>query len=227
MDNIENMQNSEKDNILENKSLIGIDPSFRALSYSLFDGKNKIYMDTLTTKLGSKMGFESIFHATQEQWKKFYKSLKTTGCFPGITEIVSEIPPPIGAFSAGLYGLDVYVLHNLWDTCKAENLFVLPPSFLTSVHGTRKYKKKESTELANYIISNLLPKEIEIIIPDSIGKTGRHTKGKLNNDKAESFIFLMRLFCKFNILNLKEILIKDIPSLNREPEKILCSREKR
>lgn len=207
-------------------NILAIDPSFRALSYSYCTGK-KIYLDTISYPLGKGIGFEKIYDAVHVQWEQFNMSIglvqKTSKS--KIDVVVSEIPPPIGTFSAGLYALDAYVLHNLFNTYKSiKELYVVSPSYLTSIHGTRKYKKKESTELARHFIEDVL-KDYEVIIPDSISeKTGRKTKGKLNNDKAESFIFLLRMMCKFNIRNKRSVILKHVSAFEREHERLLCAR---
>ena len=208
--------------------ILAIDPSFKALSFSLFDSDSKIvYIDTVSYPLGTSIGFEKIFDAVHVQWYQLKEKIDTylKGKSISIDYVVSEIPPPVGNFSAGLYALDYTILNNIFEEYKTvKDLYILSPSFLTKVHGRRGYKKGESTELAKYFIENILENQINVWIPNKVSETGRNIKGRLNNDKAESFIFLMRMFVKFNIYNLADTLIKEVDGLKHVGEKLLRSR---
>lgn len=208
--------------------ILAIDPSFKALSFSLFDSDSKIvYIDTVSYPLGTSIGFEKIFDAVHVQWYQLKEKIDTylKGKSISIDYVVSEIPPPVGNFSAGLYALDYTILNNIFDEYKTvKDLYILSPSFLTKVHGRRGYKKGESTELAKYFIENILENQINVWIPNKVSETGRNIKGRLNNDKAESFIFLMRMFVKFNIYNLADTITKEVDGLKHEGEKLLRSR---
>lgn len=208
--------------------ILAIDPSFKALSFSLFDSDSKIvYIDTVSYPLGTSIGFEKIFDAVHVQWYQLKEKIDTylKGKSISIDYVVSEIPPPVGNFSAGLYALDYTILNNIFEEYKnVKDLYILSPSFLTKVHGRRGYKKGESTELAKYFIENILENQINVWIPNKVSETGRNIKGRLNNDKAESFIFLMRMFVKFNIYNLADTITKEVDGLKHEGEKLLRSR---
>lgn len=208
--------------------ILAIDPSFKALSFSLFDSDSKIvYIDTVSYPLGTSIGFEKIFDAVHVQWYQLKDKIDTylKGKSISIDYVVSEIPPPVGNFSAGLYALDYTILNNIFEEYKTvKDLYILSPSFLTKVHGRRGYKKGESTELAKYFIENILENQINVWIPNKVSETGRNIKGRLNNDKAESFIFLMRMFVKFNIYNLADTITKEVDGLKHEGEKLLRSR---
>lgn len=208
--------------------ILAIDPSFKALSFSLFDSDSKIvYIDTVSYPLGTSIGFEKIFDAVHVQWYQLKEKIDTylRDKSISIDYVISEIPPPVGNFSAGLYALDYTILNNIFEEYKTvKDLYILSPSFLTKVHGRRGYKKGESTELAKYFIENILEKYINVVIPNKVSEKGRNIKGRLNNDKAESFIFLMRMFVKFNIYNLADTITKEVDGLKHEGEKLLRSR---
>ena len=208
--------------------ILAIDPSFKALSFSLFDSDSKIvYFDTVSYPLGTSIGFEKIFDAVHVQWYQLKEKIDTylKGKSISIDYVVSEIPPPVGNFSAGLYALDYTILNNIFEEYKTvKDLYILSPSFLTKVHGRRGYKKGESTELAKYFIESVLKDYINVRIPNKVSEKGRNIKGRLNNDKAESFIFLMRMFVKFNIYNLADTITKEVDGLKHEGEKLLRSR---
>lgn len=208
--------------------ILAIDPSFKALSFSLFDSNSKsVYIDTVSYPLGTSIGFEKIFDAVHVQWYQLKEKLDTylNDMSINIDYVISEIPPPVGNFSAGLYALDYTILNNIFEEYKTvKDLYILSPSFLTKVHGRRGYKKGESTELAKYFIESVLKDYINVRIPNKVSETGRNIKGRLNNDKAESFIFLMRMFVKFNIYNLADTITKEVDGLKHEGEKLLRSR---
>lgn len=86
--------------------ILAIDPSFKALSFSLYDSDTKkVYIDTVSYPLGTSIGFEKIFDAVHVQWYQLQNKidgyLKENNI--SIDVVISEIPPPIGNFSAGLY----------------------------------------------------------------------------------------------------------------------------
>lgn len=208
--------------------LMGIDPSFNHLAISIYDGKGNIYLDMVSTPLGSGMGFDKIFHSVKSQWEKLDKVMDRLYNENGIKVdcVISEVPPPVGTFSAGLFALDTYVLSNLfekYDTIK--RIYFVSPSYLGTIHGTSKYKKSDSTKLAKYYLNEVFEGKYNIIIPDNVSATGRKTKGQINNDKAESLLFLLRLFVKFNIDG-RALQIQSIMSgLGYEAEKLLCERK--
>ena len=137
----------------------------------------------------------------------------------------SEVPPPVGNFSAGLYALDKYTISNIfskYDTIK--EVYMIPPNYLCTIHGTSKYKKSDSTALANYFINEILKNDFNVVFPDSISESGRRMKGRLNNDRAESFLFMLRMFAKYDIKGYKNKIVSEIGGLGYEAEKLLCSR---
>lgn len=208
--------------------ILAIDPSFKALSFSLYDSDTKkVYIDTVSYPLGTSIGFEKIFDAVHVQWcqlqNKIDGYLKENNI--SIDVVISEIPPPIGNFSAGLYALDYTILNNLFEKYTTiKDLFILSPSFLTKVHGRRGYKKSESTALVKYFIDEVLSDSFDVYIPDSVSAKGRVSKGRLNNDKAESFIFLLRLIVRLNINGLASKVKSEAEGLSHEGEKLLRSR---
>jgi hypothetical protein len=209
--------------------IMGIDPSYNALSMSIYNVETgKVYVHTLSTELGDSIGFEKIFEAARylrEEQKKYIDSLIEEGCIDGITEIFSETPPPTAMFSSGLYALDVLMLSSLFDTYNTiERIYSIPSSYVSVIHGTNKYNKSQSTQLAKYFIDEILNNDIEVIIPDSISKTGRKLKGRMNNDKAESFLFLLRAITKYDINGLALKVSQEMSGFMHESEKLLIER---
>lgn len=208
--------------------ILAIDPSFKALSFSLYDSDTKkVYIDTVSYPLGTSIGFEKIFDAVHVQWYQLHNKIDDYIQKNNISidVVISEIPPPVGNFSAGLYALDYTILNNLFEKYTTiKDLFILSPSFLTKVHGRRGYKKSESTALVKYFIDEVLSDSFDVCIPDSVSAKGRVSKGRLNNDKAESFIFLLRLIVRLNINGLASKIKCEVEGLSHEGEKLLRSR---
>jgi hypothetical protein len=197
--------------------ILAQDPSFSKLAFSLYDGKDTIYLDNCNFKLGECVGFEKVFQANMSIWElykdklvKDYKVNKTLF----IDKIFSEIPPPVGMYSAGLFSLDTFILDRLFNfNPKCTEIFTLPPSFLMTIHNVRKYKKGESTVLAKYLINDVLKDNFTFKF-----------NGALNADRAESLFFLLRAFVKYDIKGSKEIIPRAISGFLSESEQLLISR---
>jgi hypothetical protein len=198
--------------------ILAQDPSFTKLAFSLYDGKETIYLDNCDFSLGECVGFEKIFNANREIMKQYltklvrdYKVNETLF----IDKIFSEIPPPNGMYSAGLFSLDTYVLDKLFTFNKqCDEIWTIPPSFLMTVHNIRKYNKKDSTTLAKYYMGDVLKNDLKFVI-----------RGTMNADKAESLFFLLRAFCKYDTLGLKGKIVNTISGFFSETEKLLISRK--
>ena len=207
--------------------IYAMDPSFNALAYSLYDGKDKIYIDKSSYELGTNIGFDKILIACRNLWESHITSLSKIGVGNEIKieKAVSEFAPPTSQFSAGLFSLDTFIISNMFDTFTSiQEFYGVPSSYLSTVHNHAKYTKSDSTKLAKYFINEVFPNEFEIIIPDNISEKGRKTKGTINNDKAESFLFLLRMFVKYDIHNLAKKIQSEMSGLGYESEKLLLSR---
>lgn len=207
--------------------ILAQDPSFSALAFSLYDGKDTIYIGSSSFKLGDSIGFEKIYTACDSLLGQYTGHLRDFGVGDtlSIDKVISEIPPPVGTFSAGLYALDTYILSNLWRTYPSINeMLIVSPSYLGTVHGTAKYAKSDSTRLVKYFINEVLQDDFKIVIQDNVSEKGRVTKGNINNDKAESFLFLLRAFCRYDIKGCRNKIVNEMKGLGHEAEKTLCVR---
>jgi hypothetical protein len=197
--------------------ILAQDPSFAKLAFSLYDGNGNIYLDNCEFKLGECIGFEKVFQANREILKQYLEKLTLNygvNSYLYINKIFSEIPPPNGMFSAGLYSLDTFILDKLFAFNKrCDEIWTLPPSFLMTVHNTRSYKKSDSTVLAKYFMNDILKDRFSFKF-----------KGALNADRAESFLFLLRAFVKYDIMGCKDIIIRAVSGLFSESEHLLISR---
>jgi hypothetical protein len=197
--------------------ILAQDPSFAKLAFSLYDGKSTIYIQNCTFSLGECVGFEKVFHASKDILSQYTTRLESLGVNKTlfIDKIFSEIPPPNGTYAAGLFALDTYILDHLWSYLPScSEIWTLPPSFLMTLHNTRKYKKSESVTLAKYFMNDILK-----------GRFTYKYTGILNADRAESFLFLVKAFCKYNIQECRESIIKAISGYFSESENLLIKRE--
>ena len=207
--------------------ILAQDPSFNALAFSLYDGEDTIYIDNSSFKLGDSIGFGRVYEACSDLIKQYTDRLGNFGVGETlfIDEIISEVPPPVGNFAAGLYALDTYILSNLWTKYESvKSMWIVSPSYLGTVHGTAKYQKSDSTKLAKYFINEVLADKFKIVIPDSVSATGRKQKGVMNNDRAESFLFLLRAFCKYDIKGCRDLITNEMKGLGYPAEQLLCTR---
>lgn len=207
--------------------ILAQDPSFNALAFSLYDGENTVYIDNSSYSLGNGIGFNKVFIASMELWKQYEGKLNhfKVGSMLNIDFVFSEIPPPVSNFSAGLFSLDTYILYKLFERYSTvKSIYTIPPSYLSTVHETSRYKKSDSTKLAKYFIKEVLSDYIKVVIPDSVSQNGRVTKGQINNDRAESFLFLLRAFSKYNIMGLRNKINSEMKGFGVEVESLLIER---
>jgi hypothetical protein len=198
--------------------ILAQDPSFSKLAFSLYDGKGNIFIDNCKFSLGDCVGFEKVFNANISIWEQYRSKLENDyGVNKSIwvKKVFSEIPPPTGMFSAGLYSLDTFILDRLFDfNSRCDEVWTLPPSFLMTIHNTRSYKKGDSTVLAKYLINDVLGDRFSY-----------NFSGVLNADRAESFFFLLRAFVKYDIRESRDLIINAISGFFSESEKLLIKRD--
>lgn len=206
---------------------MGMDPSFKNLAFSIYDGKDSIYIDKCEFPLGENIGFDKIYNGCLEVWKQFKERLDRFGVGKTlmVEKVISEFPPPTSQFSAGLFALDVFVLNRLFETYDCiKEVYIVPSNYLCTIHGTSKYQKSDSTKLAKYLIDEVFEGHYRLVIPDNVSDKGRKTKGKLNNDRAESLLFLLRMFCRYDIDGTADKLGSEMKGFMYPAEKLLCSR---
>lgn len=181
--------------------LMAIDPSFTCTGIAMYlDGK--FILDRV--KLGTKAGktFEDVWKKGCEVTNEVVKLCRKYQP----EQILSEIPPPVAGFSAGLWSLDTLLLYRL-AAAGAGKIYIMQPNYIGQIHGRRKYPKSESTKLAKNII-DLLKYKSDM----------SSMKTKINNDEAEAFILLCRLLVRNHIF---EGELSHIEGLFMEKEKEL------
>lgn len=207
--------------------ILAQDPSFKSLASSLYDGKDTIYVHRCSYPLGTSIGFDTIYTACHDLRNQYIGKLNKVVREQNIQidKVFSEYPPPISQFSSGLYALDTFVLSELWSAYSSiSEMYIIPPSYLSMVHGTSKYKKSDSTKLAKYFFDEVLVDKFKLCIEDTISEKGRRSKGVINNDKAESLIFLLRAFCKYDVKGCRDLIVSEMGGLGYSTEKLLVSR---
>ena len=175
--------------------LAGIDPSFSCSGISVMDTEKKIIrISDVREKIGVK-NYQNIFWTSLDVYDGVDKILN---CLGEVDYIVSETPYAGGQFSSGLHALDSIIFLNLLYSHKSlQKVFLISSRFLTHVHrknGIKKYSKSDSTKLVREGIFPILEKYDFDIEYGNKYKEKKDFKGGLNNNTAESFIFLFRLF---------------------------------
>ena len=199
-----------------NPVILAQDPSFAKLSFSLYDGKKTIYLDSCSFSLGESVGFERVFEGSLQIFNDYKDKLYGLGINRNIfiDYIISEIPPPNSMYSAGLFALDMHLLYRLYEMnglCKT--IYTLPPSFLVTLHNRQKYKKSDSTRMAKYFMDEIFGDQFEY-----------QFTGRLNADQAESFLFLIKAFYILDINGLREEITSAITGFYSPVEKVLVER---
>ena len=165
-------------------NLIGIDPSYKRAGIAIYDGKS-IRITCCKTDSNQDKSFGQVWTDLVGQTDRIINILK-----PYImtdSQLISEVPPPQGQDSPGLWGLDSVLFHRL-SRSKLNTVYTLYPTYLQHVHGKRKYAKSESVELCKAILDKLKNK-VNIVMDNQ----------RLSHDESEAVIFLCRLFVINNI----------------------------
>ncbi|MGL4999555.1 MAG: hypothetical protein ACRC0R_00120 [Cetobacterium sp.] len=172
--------------------MMGIDPSFRNLSTSTLTDDKKIHITWDGLELGNTVDFGRAHLVADKLTNRVVSKIKKK--FTTVEQIIVEVPPPNSQYSAGLFALDSLLMYKCRVFLKPSMMYTLSASFLTHLHGTDKYSKKDSRTLALHFIDVLTEWGYEVIINDRT----------LNNDMAEALLFMLKGICIDNTDNLKE-----------------------
>lgn len=177
--------------------LLGVDPSFTHTGLALIEGKD-IWLWYVGTKIGDK-SFANVYKAVEEVVSAVQESVMSLVGRAAFS-VVSEIPPASGSFASGLYGLDVSLMH-MWRSNKwVDNVKYVYPNMIGHLHGTRKYNKSDSVELAKRVLNRL--KELGFTV---------HVSGRLSNDMAEALLIGLT-GVRYKDEDLWKVLIDMVPS---------------
>ena len=99
-------------------------------------------------------------------------------------------------------------------------MYTLPPVFLAKIHNTRNYKKSDCTALAKHFMENVLAEYFTF----DLGVNDKGKSNRLSNDKADSFLFLLRMFVLYDIKGLSNVILNEIMGYFEPSEKILLDR---
>lgn len=152
--------------------LMGIDPSFTRTGLSIYNTETKeLFITKIVNELPKNKSFQNLFNVASSISENILKIIEDYD----VDFIISEVPPPQGSFSSGLFGLDMVILYSIRSLVK--EIYTVPPTYLAHIHGKRGYKKSDSSELGKRLIP---------LLTDKVHKRYTH-------DEYESLIFLCRL----------------------------------
>lgn len=179
--------------------LVGIDPSFSCAGVSVMDTEKKIIrLSDARTEIGKK-SFENIFWASTRIHQDIREIIDAVGK-PDI--LVSEKPYAGGRFSSGLHTLDATLFYDYIHRYQSlQNVYLMSARFLSHVHsqnGIKDYKKSDSTNLVRHQLLPIFEENGWDIDYGSKYAEKKSFKGAMNNDQAESFIFLTGLVISRN-----------------------------
>lgn len=131
-------------------------------------------LTNLTIKTEPK---DKSFRGTQSSIREILTQLRPL--MERADHMVMEEPFPKSEYSSGLWALDTAVFQLASELPNIKTLVTYNPSTLGHIHGTRKYNKSDSTNLANRLREELLT---------------NHTKNKkrITHDEAEATIYLCK-----------------------------------
>lgn len=189
--------------------VMGIDPSYRNLAISTLYTNRTIILENYQSKLGDRIDFTKAYQVADELTNEVATSISKRN--KNIDLIISEIPAPTMQFSSGLSILDSLLLYKLSVVLNPNKIYTLSPSFLSHLHGTNKYTKKDSLTLCKHFISVLEENNYKV-----------EYIGKLNSDMAEAFLFMLKgviILNKYN--NLQTIILNELNTFLGDFYKIL------
>ena len=190
--------------------LIGIDPSLKRTGICAIDIKSKeVYIEKVLGPVGCK-SFDDVLinaQAMKEGVESFF-NLRGLGKY---ISAIMEIPPPMGQFSSGLWGLDILLASHIVVDKRVFQYIAIPPNYLAHLHGTRKYTKTESVDKSLLIIAKLIEIGYEVYVEGKCVRLNSTQRKGLCHDMSESLIMasrLMYLHCENKKLNkyLEEIM---------------------
>lgn len=163
--------------------ILALDPSYK--------NTGVVFMDGTCIRLFSvgeatpRKDFTHLYWAAMHTVKQIVHELKLNTLDPRSIILVSEIPPHLGEFAAGLYMLDTLLLTYLMDYCR--EVYVLNPNFLPKIHGKRKFRKGESVEL------------MQMLRQEFSGYTFIPDKKVYRSDICEAFLMFLRIYIKRDV----------------------------
>ena len=189
----------------------GLDPSYSRTGVSIYDTeKNYLKLDAVSKIESTDKTYQMMFKRMNLFSDRVLECLYSEG---DLDTLISEEPLPTSQFSSGLYALDSIIFNKVINR-GINKIYNLHPTYLKFVKEAKKSIKSESVILGKEIIKSLEDNGIEI----------RQTSSRLNNDTAESLIFLFRLLTKYRILlpsgkRVSDLIIR--PRFSIEKEKLL------
>lgn len=105
--------------------------------------------------------------------------------------------PPIGAwYTEKLWSLDTLLYRSIF------NPYVFNPSYISYIHGTKKYKKKDTMEMIDKCFDIFVKYGYTISQQLCSEKTGKPRK--ITDNEADASVYSIRLFIKHYLENNEE-----------------------
>lgn len=187
--------------------LMGIDPSFSSMGIAMIDTETKqITFERIKGEMGSR--YQEIFYQSVDRSKAIVNLVKEFK--PDIVH--SEEPLPQATSSSGLFMLDSMLFYSMM-LAGVPKIMNSHPTHLRHLHE-KKYTKTDSVNLA---------KEMIEVFYNAGYKTN---KTRFNNDEAEAFIYLCRLYYSTHKDVITEGLLRVCPNIKNKKEKQLYPRLK-
>lgn len=197
--------------------IAGLDPSFTRTGISIYDTERSfLFLDAVSKLESTEKTYQAMFNRVLLFGDRVVEALYSKG---DLDTLISEEPLPTALFSSGLYTLDTHIFYRLIHDKGINTIYNLHPTYCKYVKEAKKSIKSESVILAKEIIDTLKLNKVTVI---------QYTN-RLNNDTAESFIFLFRLMVRNGIILPSGKNCKDLPMRRRfheEKEKLLYTRSK-
>jgi hypothetical protein len=197
----------------EERNWVAIDPSFTKCGLAMVNhDKKTLLTDTVGVEKAGSV-FRDTFFSAEEVSGKVIALLRSVG-IESPSLVLSEIPPPVGSYSAGLYGLDILMLHRLGEVFPfIPEIYVFYPSYVKYLHGKQKVKQIEHKRLGIQLLSAW---QLEYKI---------HTRKKeITADESVALFFLSRMMvCKYPSSSVSAALVEKIPRFQDEKEHVLNS----
>jgi len=111
---------------------VALDPSYTRTGISLLKGNSLVILDPVSEQIGKKT-FQNHFLAAQHISAKIAANIMRYLEQDDVLYLVSEVPPPVGQYAAGLSILDTYIFCSLKELNQQYAAYAHNPGFIGSL----------------------------------------------------------------------------------------------
>lgn len=196
----------------------GIDPSFSCAGVAVMDTDKKQIRISDVRKVIGKKNFQNVFWTSVEVFKGVSEILNSLG---NISIFVSETPYSGGQFSSGLHTLAGTMFLDYIYKYDLEKIYLISSRFITHVHKSNDIENPSKSDSTKLVRKGLLPIFEEYGYSFEYGNKydeKSEFKGGLNNNSAEAFLLLCKLFINISEsgeIDVSEELLDEIYSVAR------------